>query len=83
MTQSEETRRRITQSTGSEFNLDILESAMEKSVTRTRFRGFDNAQEEVGLAVRSILESNSNIQMEQIIWNRTINNYLKNMQQRE
>ena len=75
--------RRITQSTGTEFNLDILESAMEKSVTRNRFRGFDNAQEEVGLAVRSILESNSNIQMEQIIWNRTINNYLKNMQQRQ
>ena len=83
VTQSEETRRRITQSTGTEFNLDILESAMEKSVTRNRFRGFDNAQEEVGLAVRSILESNSNIQMEQIIWNRTINNYLKNMQQRQ
>lgn len=83
VTQSEETRRRITQSTGAEFNLDILESAMEKSVTRTRFREFDNAQEEVGLAVRSILESNSNIQMEQIIWNRTINNYLKNMQQRQ
>ena len=82
-TQSEETRRKITQSTGTEFNLDILESAMEKSVTRTRFRGFDNAQEEVGLAVRSILESNSNIQMEQIIWNRTINNYLKDMQQRQ
>ena len=83
VTRSEETRRRITQSTGSEFNLDILESAMEKSVSRNRFRGFDNAQEEVGLAVRSILDSNSNIQMEQIIWNRTINNYLKNMQQRE
>jgi multiple sugar transport system substrate-binding protein len=83
VTQSEETRRRIRQSTGAEFNLDILESAMEKSVTRTRFRGFDNAQEEVGLAVRSILESNSNIQMEQIIWNRTINNYLKYMQQRQ
>ena len=83
VTQSEETRRRITQSTGTEFNLDILESAMEKSVSRNRFRGFDNAQEEVGLAVRSILESNSNIQMEQIIWNRTINNYLKNMQQRQ
>lgn len=83
VTQSEETRRKITQSTGAEFNLDILESAMEKSVTRTRFRGFDNAQEEVGLAVRSILESNSNIQMEQIIWNRTINNYLKDMQQRQ
>ena len=83
VTKSEETRRRIMQSTGTEFNLDILESAMEKSVSRTRFRGFDNAQEEVGLAVRSILESNSNIQMEQIIWNRTINNYLKDTQKRD
>ena len=42
-----------------------------------RFRGYDNALEEVGIAVDSILESRSNIQMEQIIWIRTINNYLK------
>ena len=81
VTQSEETLRRITQSTGTEFNLAILESAMEKSVFRTRFRGYDSAQDEVGIAVRSILDSNSNIQMEQIIWNRTINNYLKSVQQ--
>ena len=56
---------------------------MRKSVFRTRFRGDDNAMEEVGLAVRSILDSNSNIQMEQIIWNRTINNYMKTLQQNE
>ena len=77
VTNSEETRRRITESTGAAFNMDILESAMEKTVTRTRFRGYDNALEEVGIAVASILDSRSNIQMEQIIWNRTINNYLK------
>ena len=47
---------------------------MEKSVTRTRFRGFDNAQEEVGLAVRSILESNSHNHMDQIKSHRLINN---------
>ena len=83
VTQSSETHNRLKESTGSVFNLDILESAMEKSVSRTRFQGYDNALEEVGLAVRSILESNSNIQMEQIIWNRTINNYLKTLQQND
>ena len=83
VTQSGDTLNRIKESTGSAFNLDTLESAMQKSVFRTRFRGYDNALEEVGIAVRSILDSNSNIQMEQIIWNRTINNYLKTMQQDE
>lgn len=83
VTQSAETQNRLKESTGSVFNLDILESAMRKSVFRTRFRGYDNALEEVGLAVRSILDSNSNIQMEQIIWNRTINNYMKTLQQHE
>lgn len=80
VTQSPKTLESITESTGSAFNMDILGSAMEKTVTRPRFRGYDNALEEVGIAVNSILESRSNIQMEQIIWNRTINNYLKSMQ---
>ena len=83
VTQSSETQSRLKESTGSVFNLAILESAMRKSLFRTRFRGDDNAMEEVGLAVRSILDSNSNIQMEQIIWNRTINNYMKTLQQNE
>ncbi len=79
VTQSAETKKRIEGSTGSAFNMDVLESAMEKTVTRTRFRGYDSALEEVGIAVRSILDSRSNILMEQIIWNRTINNYLKTL----
>ena len=83
VTNSDETRRRITQSTGTPFNMSVLESAMEKTVTRTRFRGYDNALEEVGIAVSSILDSRSNIQMEQIIWNRTINNYLKTLSRDE
>ena len=53
---------------------------MEKAVIQPRFRGYENVREEIGLAVRSILESQSNIRMGQIIWNRTINNYLKNLQ---
>jgi multiple sugar transport system substrate-binding protein len=80
VTQSEETIKQIAEDTGTAFNLDILESAMEKTIIQPRFRGYDNALEEVGIAVRSILDSKSNIQMEQIIWNRTLNNFLKSMQ---
>ena len=80
VTQSEDSLSRITRNTGEAFNLEILKSAMEKSVIQPRFRGYENAKEEIGLAVRSILESRSNIRMEQIIWNRTINNYLKSLQ---
>ena len=83
VTQTEDSLSRITRNTGEAFNLDILESAMEKSVIQPRFRGYENAKEEIGLAVRSILESRSNIRMEQIIWNRTINNYLKSLQLNE
>jgi multiple sugar transport system substrate-binding protein len=56
---------------------------MEKAVIRPRFRGYENVKEEIGFAVRSILDSRSNIRMEQIIWNRTINNYLKSLQLNE
>ena len=77
ITESDETAKMILKGTGAEFNMDTLHHAMEKSVTAQRFSGYEEAREEVSLAVRSILESNSNVQMEQIIWNRTINNYLK------
>ena len=70
-------RLKSAEKTGTAFNPGILESAMVKTLISPRFRGYDNALEEVGIAVRSILDSKSNIQMEQIIWNRTINNYLK------
>lgn len=83
VTQSEDTRKRIARNTGETFDLEILESAMEKSLVRVRFRGYDNAKEEIGLAVRSILDSQTNIRMGQIIWNRTINNYLKSLQTNE
>ena len=80
VTQSEQTLRQIAENTGTTFDPEILESAMEKTLISPRFRGYDNALEEVGIAVRSILDSKSNIQMEQIIWNRTLNNFLKSMQ---
>ena len=80
VTQSERTIKQIAENTGTAFNPGILESAMVKTLISPRFRGYDNALEEVGIAVRSILDSKSNIQMEQIIWNRTLNNFLRSMQ---
>ena len=77
VTESEETADMILEGTGTAFNMDTLHRAMEKSVTPPRFAGYEDAREQVSIAVRSILDSNSNVQMEQIIWNRTINNYLK------
>ena len=77
ITESEETADMILEGTGTAFNMDTLHRAMEKSVTAPRFPGYEEAREQVSIAVRSILDSNSNVQMEQIIWNRTINNYLK------
>lgn len=80
LTMAESTIKRIVENTGTAFNPDVLEYAMLKTTIRPRFRGYENAQEEVGIAVRSILDSKSNIQTEQIIWNRTLNNFLKTMQ---
>lgn len=80
VTQSERTIKQIAEKTGTAFNPGILESAMVKTLISPRVRGYDNALEEVGIAVRSILDSKSNIQMEQIIWNRTLNNFLRSMQ---
>lgn len=77
VTQSRETADMILEKTGTEFNMDTLRHTMEKAVTAHRFPGYEGAREEVSLAVRSILESSSNVRMEQIIWNRRINNYLK------
>ncbi len=83
VTESEESLSRIQQSTGSAFNLSMLVSAMDKSLTEKKFRGYDSALDEAGFAVNSILGSRSSIQMEQIIWNRTINNFLKSLQTEE
>ena len=77
VTESRETADLIFKGTGTAFNMDTLHRVMEKSVVLPRFAGYEEAREQVSTAVRSILESNSNVQMEQIIWNRTINNYLK------
>ncbi len=56
---------------------EVLRIAMEKAVNRQRFRGKEEAGQQIGLAVDSILAGSGNIRMEQIIYNRRINRYLQ------
>ena len=80
LTESEETARILRQGTGSRFNMDTLRFVMEKSIMPRYIKGYGEINEQISIAVQSILESSSNLQMEQIIWNRKLNSYLKNLQ---
>lgn len=64
------------------LNLKVLSDAVENAVVAPKFRNSREAVEEADKAVRDIMEGNSNISMEQIIWNREINNFLKNRTER-
>ncbi len=79
VTESEDTLKSLIESSGegSSLNLQILSDAVENAVVTVRFRNYTNAVAEVDKAVNAIIEGSSNIRMEQIIWNRTINKYLK------
>ncbi len=63
--------------TPTEEERKTLAAAMEHSVNRQRFRGKENAFQQIDLAVSDILAGSGNIRMEQIIYNRKINNYLQ------
>lgn len=79
VTESDKTLARLIAGQGesSGFNLEVLSRAVEHAVVTPRFRNYEEAVSAVDRAVRSIMEGSSNISMEQIIWNREINNYLK------
>lgn len=62
---------------GNILSLSLLSSGVDQAVVIPRFHDYDAAVEEVDRAVRNILEGSSNINMETIIQNRNINNYLR------
>ncbi len=80
VTESDSTLRRLIDNSGDAggMNLSILSDAVEDAVVAPRFRNYDTAAAEVEMAVNSIINGNSNISMEQIIWNRKLNKNLKN-----
>ena len=77
VTLSDEAQELIEGDHESSLNMEMLEQAIDHSVVTPRFRGYSGAKEQVDLAVRSILDGVSNIETEQILWNREINNYLQ------
>jgi multiple sugar transport system substrate-binding protein len=78
VTESDEVLAQLLKSSGeSGMNLSILSEAVEHAVVSPRFREYDEAVEYVDKAVTEILSSTSNMRMEQIIWNRTIDKYLQ------
>lgn len=80
VTESDEVLQLLIDSAGdhSGLNLQVLSSAVENAVVTPRFRYSGEAVAEVDKAIRDIMEGSANISMEQIIWNREINNFLKN-----
>lgn len=79
VTESDKTLQRLIENSGDNdsLNQQILSAAVENAVVAPRFRNYDEAMAEVGKAVNAIMNGNSNISMEQIIWNRAINKYLE------
>ncbi len=67
----------VKESYGVTLDRDVISYAMENAVTDDKFNSYHDAETEVSSAVNSILDAKTNIQMEQIIWNRRINSYLK------
>ena len=62
------------------LSLTMLSEAVEQAVVVPRFHDYKEAVAEADRAVRAILDSSSNINMETIIQNRNVNNYLKSKQ---
>ena len=56
----------------------ILSDAIENAAVAPRFRNYDYAVAEIDRAINEIIEGQSNIGTELIIWNRSINRKLKN-----
>lgn len=82
VTESDKTLALLIESQGenSGFNLGVLSSAVENAVVTPRFWNYEETVSVVDRAVRDIIEGSSNINMSQIIWNREINNFLKDNQ---
>lgn len=80
VTEADETLQLLIESSGDDngLNLRVLSNAVENAVVAPAFRNSGEAVAEVDKAVRNIMEGSSNISMELIIWNREINNFLKN-----
>ncbi len=84
VTESDKTLKLLMDSSGenSGFNLGILSDAVDRAVVVPRFRDYEEAIAEVDKAVTDIMTGNANISTQQIIWNREINTFLKDIEKK-
>ena len=78
VTEVDQTLFRLIESAGNSegLNLKILSRIVENAAAVSRFRDYEQVTAEVDRAVKEIINGDSNISMEQIIWNREVNKYL-------
>ncbi|MBR1892491.1 MAG: hypothetical protein IJ815_03035, partial [Lachnospiraceae bacterium] len=79
VTENDELSKHMREEYGIILDKNIISEVMDNAEVQVKFLNQEDVEAEVGNAVNSILEANSNIQMEQIIWNRRINDYLKKL----
>lgn len=82
VTESDETKLVLRRDSGDNvtMNTAVLRGVLELAVNPPGFRAYENAMEQVNIAIESILEGDKNIKMELIVKNREINRYLRDFQ---
>ena len=78
VTEVDQTLFRLIESAGNSEGLNpkMLSRIVENAAAVSRFRDYEQVTAEVDRAVKEIINGDSNISMEQIIWNREVNKYL-------
>ncbi|MCR5160625.1 MAG: extracellular solute-binding protein [Lachnospiraceae bacterium] len=79
VTESRETADRLEQQSGGAVNPAVMKYVMEHAGTEPHFRQYEEAVQEAGRSVDIILKESFSIQMEQVIQNRRLNQYMQSL----
>ncbi|SCW71662.1 multiple sugar transport system substrate-binding protein [Lachnospiraceae bacterium C10] len=80
VTQSQQIVAKLKRDEGVDLNLDVISFVMKNAKVREQYRNYDEIHNELTTAIEDILGNTANVQMEQIVWDRKINLYLKKIQ---
>ncbi|MBQ5431468.1 MAG: extracellular solute-binding protein [Lachnospiraceae bacterium] len=80
VTESQQTVFHLKAQTGVNLDVDVISQVMKDSAIRERYSNYTEVQDEIDTAVNDIINTTANIQMEQILWDKRINQYLQKLQ---
>ena len=80
VTQSQQIVAKLKRDEGVDLNVDVISFVMKNAKVREQYRNYDEIHNELTTAIEDILGNTANVQMEQIVWDRKINLYLKKIQ---